>query len=149
MFIILIWNEELKIEINDKMKYRLIEEIKKKRIQLTVNDEINILVDSFYEDKDLNIKININDFKDKIQIIDLLDLIDKKLDSVIDFSNEKQIKINYVEIAGELMRTPILQKMIENKNLKICKTILIDECTSVGDDIYNNFLLNVIFLLKN
>ena len=55
------------------------------------------------------------------------------MDSVIDFSKEKQIKIDYVEIASELMRTPIFQKMIENKNLKICKTILIDE-------IYNNFI---------
>ena len=132
--------EEHKIEINDKMKYRLIEEIKKKRIQLTVNDEINILVDAFYEDQDLNIKINTNDFKDKIHIIDLLNLIDKKLDSVIDFSKENKIKIDYVEIAGELMRTPILQKMIENKNLKICKTILIDECTSVGAALYGTFI---------
>ena len=127
-------------DISIKMKYRLIEEIKKKRIQLTVNDEINILVDSFYEDQDLNIKINTNDFKDKIQIIDLLNVIDKKLDSVIDFSKEKQIKIDYVEIAGELMRTPILQSIIEIENLKICKTILIDECTSVGAALYGTFI---------
>ena len=38
------------------------------------------------------------------------------------------------------MRTPILQKMIENKNLKICKTILIDECTSVGAALYGKFI---------
>ena len=37
------------------------------------------------------------------------------------------------------MRTPILQKMIEEKNLKISKTILIDECTSIGASLLGNF----------
>ena len=37
------------------------------------------------------------------------------------------------------MRTPILQKVIEDKNLKISKTILIDECTSVGAALLGNF----------
>ena len=38
------------------------------------------------------------------------------------------------------MRTPILQKMIKDKNLKISKTILIDECTSVGAALLGSFL---------
>ena len=38
------------------------------------------------------------------------------------------------------MRTPFLQKMIEKQNLKISKTILIDECTSVGAALLGNFI---------
>ena len=38
------------------------------------------------------------------------------------------------------MRTPILQKLIEEKNLKIYKTILIDECTSIGATVLGNFI---------
>ena len=38
------------------------------------------------------------------------------------------------------MRTPILQEMIEKYNLKICKTILIDECTSVGAALLGNYI---------
>ncbi len=40
------------------------------------------------------------------------------------------------------MRTPILQKMIENKKLEISKTILIDECTSVGAALLGSFFEN-------
>ena len=40
------------------------------------------------------------------------------------------------------MRTPILQKIIEDKNIKISKTILIDECTSVGAALLGNFIKN-------
>ena len=39
------------------------------------------------------------------------------------------------------MRTPILQKIIENKGLKICKSLLIDECSSVGSAILGNYKL--------
>ena len=125
-------------DISIKMKYRLIEEIKKKRIQLTVSDEINILVDSFYEDKDLQLILKKDFLEEKIQ--DLIKEISNKYEKVLLYSKENKIKIDYVEIAGELMRTPILQSIIENKNLKICKTILIDECTSVGAALYGTFI---------
>ena len=120
------------------MKYRLIEEIKKKRIQLTVSDEINILVDSFYEDKDLQLILKKDFLEEKIQ--DLIKEISNKYEKVLLYSKENKIKIDYVEIAGELMRTPILQSIIEIENLKICKTILIDECTSVGAALYGTFI---------
>ena len=125
-------------DISIKMKYRLIEEIKKKRIQLTVSDEINILVDSFYEDKDLQLILKKDFLEEKIQ--DLIKEISNKYEKVLLYSKENKIKIDYVEIAGELMRTPILQSIIEIENLKICKTILIDECTSVGAALYGTFI---------
>ena len=124
-------------DISIKMKYRLIEEIQKKRIQLTVNNEILFKVEQIFNEKDLNIIIK----KEGLETIikDLLDKINIKFDDVLKVVKEKQIKIDYVELAGELMRTPILQKMIENKKLEISKTILIDECTSVGAALLGSF----------
>ena len=134
------FKQENNIEISDisiKMKYRILEEIQKKRIQLTVNNEILFKVEQIFNEKDLNIIIK----KEELETIikDLLDKINVKFDDVIKVVKEKQIKIDYVELAGELMRTPILQKMIENKKLEISKTILIDECTSVGAALLGSF----------
>ena len=119
------------------MKYRILEEIQKKRIQLTVNNEILFKVEQIFNEKDLNIIIK----KEELETIikDLLDKINEKFDDVLKVVKKKQIKIDYVELAGELMRTPILQKMIENKKLEISKTILIDECTSVGAALLGSF----------
>ena len=124
-------------EINDRMRYRLIEEIMKKRVQLTVNDGINFVVESFYDEEELNIYLKKEHFEEIIK--NIIEEINKKFEQILNYSKENNINIDYVEIAGELMRTPILQKMIKDKNLKISKTILIDECTSVGACILRSF----------
>ena len=125
------------IVITEKMKYRLLVEIQKKRINLTLNDEILIHVDNIFEDIDLNINILKNVFEGLIK--KKIALIENPFNQIIIYSKENKININCVEIAGDLMRTPILQKMIEEKNLKISKTILIDECTSIGASLLGNF----------
>ena len=51
-----------KIVLNDKMKYRLIEEIKKSRIKLTINDDVLISIDSFYNKLDLNVELTKSKF---------------------------------------------------------------------------------------
>jgi molecular chaperone DnaK (HSP70) len=53
-----------KIDLNDKMKYRLIEEIKKSRIKLTINDDILISIDSFYNKLDLNVELTKSKFNE-------------------------------------------------------------------------------------
>ena len=125
-------------KITSKMKYRLIEVIKKSRVQLTVNTETTILVDVFYNEEDLEIILTKEIFENLIK--NYLNEIENNLNSIIKYSKEKKIKIDCVEIAGEIMRTPILQEMIEKYNLKICKTILIDECTSVGAALLGNYI---------
>jgi molecular chaperone DnaK (HSP70) len=70
-------------DITDKMKYRLIEEIKKKRIQLTVNEEINILVDSFYNEEDLEIILTKQTFENLIK--NYLNKIENNLKSIIKY----------------------------------------------------------------
>jgi molecular chaperone DnaK (HSP70) len=130
-------NKINKEDVTIKMKYRLLEEIRKKRIQLSLNDEINISVDAFYEDEDLQIILKKTQFENLIQ--DLVKEIDNKLIEVIKYSKSKSIIIDFVEIAGELMRTPVLQKLISDKNLNVSKTLLIDECASVGASFLRSF----------
>ena len=131
------------IKISPKMRYRLLEQITKKRNQLTVNNEILITVESFYVgnniEEDLEIIISRETFEKLIG--NLVKEIIKILDNLIKKNNN--IKIDYVEIAGELMRTPILQNLIKKQyNLTISKTILIDECTSVGSSLLDYFFRN-------
>ena len=76
-----------KIQISEKMKYRLYEEIRKKRIILNVNDVINIIVDSFYEDKDLEIILKKNEFEELIS--DLIKEIDNILIKIINYAKIK------------------------------------------------------------
>ena len=116
------------------MEYKLLEIISKKRTQLTVNDDTTFLVNCFYENEDINIIYTKKDFEEKV-LRDFIEQFSKDLDSII----SKFKKIDYVEIAGEFIRTPILQKIIEDKKIKIYKGILIDECTSVGAALLGNF----------
>ena len=73
-----------------------------------MNDEINISVHAFCEDEDLQIILKKTQFENIIK--DLVKEIDNKLIEVIKYSKSKGIIIDFVEITGELMRTPALQK---------------------------------------
>jgi molecular chaperone DnaK (HSP70) len=130
------------------MKYRLLEVIKQKLPNLSINDEIKILVDSFYDEQDLDIYIKQEKYENEIisndnyykQFIAILEELKNEI-------NNEKIKIDYVEIAGEFMRTPFLQKKIneifankENKKKIISTTILIDECASVGAALLGKYL---------
>ena len=134
------FKEKNKIEIEkvtDKMRYRLIEAIKAARIKLTVNTEIEVIVDAFYNETDLKVLISREEIRN---MPNFLEYYEKFLDQVIKYSEDNNIKIDCVEIAGQLMYTPILQEIIEKKNLKIGKSLLIDECTSVGAALLGSFI---------
>ena len=63
--------------------------------------------------------------------------------------NYPHIDITNVEMAGELMRTPILEKTVkEIAKIEMSKTILTDECLSVGCSLYGA-LLKGTFPIKN
>ena len=127
-----------KIDVNSKMKFRLIESIKAARIKLTVNNEALILVDSFYNDIDLNIILTRKKFEELI--IEYINKFKNILKLIIDYVKKKKLNLNEIEIAGEIMRTPIFQKIIEDNKLKISKGILIDECCSVGASLLGNYI---------
>ena len=88
----------------------------KKRINLTVNDETLIQLDCFYNDIDLVITIPKDKFEQLIK--KLYKSIEDTLNQMIKYSIENEIKIDYVEIAADLMRTPILLKIIKKQKIK-------------------------------
>ena len=122
------------LEITARMKYKLNEEIIKSKKKLSLNTEINIIVDAFYDDIDLNIYLKREKFEELIK--DYLNEFEEVIQKFIDDSN---IKIDYVEMAGEIMRIPSFQKIIFDKNLSLSKTIIIDECTSVGSSVLGSY----------
>ena len=124
-------------KLDAKSKYKLLDAIQKSRVKLTVNDETNITIYVFYDDIDLEINLTREKFEEIIR--EELKKFENKLKEIINIANEKNIKIDYVEIAGELMRTPCLQNIIIDNNLQISKTILIDECASVGAAILRDY----------
>jgi len=139
-------NELTNIEITDIMRFKLLEQILKNRIKLSENEEIIIYIDSFYENKDIQIKLKRKKYEEIIK--ELKNEFIQNLNDILEYAKNKNIKIDYVEIAGDLMRTSILQNIIIKKNLKIFKSIIIDECTSIGAALLGNFIKGK-FPIKN
>ncbi len=136
-------NQEL---LNLKLKKRFLEIIEKGRKALSINKETIILVESFYGNEDLECKIKKEEFEISIVNSELY----KFEQYLTSFKNDLMEKKKYpedliVEMAGELMRTPILQEITENIfNISISKGILIDECTSVGAALYGYYINNTL-----
>ena len=134
-------DNNIDISKDKKIKLRLLKPIEKARRSLTVNKDAQISVDSLSEDIDFSILLTREEYE-KI-IADKVKLFKEEL---INFCNK--IKKNYpnaditnVEMAGELMRTPILEKTIkEITKIEMSKTILTDECLSVGCSLYGALL---------
>ena len=142
-------DNNIDISRNHKIKLRLLKPIEKARKTLTVNKDAQISVDSLSDDIDFSIILTREEYEkiisDKIQLFK---------DELINFCD--RIKKNYpdldltnVEMAGELMRTPILEQTIkEITKIEMSKTILTDECLSVGCSLYGS-LLKGCFPIKN
>ena len=137
------------ISKNNKTKLRLLAPISKARKTLTVNKDAQISVDSLAEDIDFSLLLTRENFelliKDKVQLFkqELINFIERNK------KNYPHIDITNVEMAGELMRTPILEKTVkEIAKIEMSKTILTDECLSVGCSLYGA-LLKGTFPIKN
>ena len=89
---------------NAKLKYRMMTEIFKARKILTSNKDIVINIDSLYDENDLNETLTKED----------LDIFEKNLDEFYKESLNiigKENTITYIEMAGDLMRTPVYYKI--------------------------------------
>ena len=134
-------DNNIDISKDKKIKLRLLKPIEKARRSLTVNKDAQISVDSLSDDIDFSILLTRDEYE---KIID--DKVKLFKEELINFCNK--IKKNYpnaditnVEMAGELMRTPILEKTIkEITKIEMSKTILTDECLSVGCSLYGALL---------
>ena len=133
-------------DITDRMKFRVIEEINKKKKNFIISEEIQILVDEYYNGNDLNIIIKKDKFEDVIK--EIIEIIEKEFDETLKYIKDKQIEVNSLEIAGEIFRIPTFQEIFKKKGFKDFKleeednffnTILIDECASVGAALLGSF----------
>ena len=133
--------------LNLQLKIRFLESIDKGRKSLTINKDTTIVVESFYENQDLECKITKKEFETLI-VKSELDKFENYLSS---FKNDlfknglidknKLPEDLIIEMAGEFMRTPILQNITERVfNISISKGILVDECTSVGAALYGYYI---------
>ena len=137
------------ISKNKKIKLRLMQPIIKARKNLTVNKDAQIAVDSLAEDIDFTCLLNRDEFEKIIK--DKLDLFRNELIHFCQRNNKNYpgIQLTNVEMVGELMRTPASEKIIkEILNMEMSKTILTDECISVGSALYGS-LLKGCFPIKN
>ena len=137
-----IFKEKFKKEIpnNSKIKYRLFETIEKIRKVLTVNKEASINVDSLYDDEDFSYLLKVEEFE-KI-ISEEIKIFMEQLNIFYKESSDlTKGKIDLIEMAGDLMRTPILQKTVQKVTGKeLSKGILIDECPSIGASLYTSLI---------
>ena len=145
------FNRENNIDLtrNKKAKIRLIEPIMKARKNLTVNKDAQIAVDSLAEDIDFSCIITREEFEKIIK--DKLDMFKNELILFCqrNSKNYPGIILTNVEMAGELMRTPAMERIVkEILNMEMSKTILTDECISVGSALYGS-LLKGCFPIKN
>ena len=134
-------NYGIDISNDNKVKIRLMNPIMKARKTLTVNQDTHINIDSLKDDNDLSLILKREDFEKLIN--EELMLFKNEL---IKFckNNEKNFpdaNISNIEMAGELMRTPCLQNIVKEVTGKsLSKTILTDECISIGCCLYGTLL---------
>ena len=137
------------ISKNNKIKLRLLTPISKARKTLTVNKDAQISVDSLSDDIDFSLLLTRENFEqlinDKVQLFkqELINFIQRNK------KNYPHIDITNVEMAGELLRTPVLERTVNDIcKINLSKTILTDECLSVGCSLYGA-LLKGTFPIKN
>ena len=129
------------LELTPGLKKRCLVAIQKGRFSLSSNKDVTFIVDNFYKNVDLSCNVTQETFKDivKQQLNDFTEYLNSFKE---DLKNKNYNTGNLiVEMAGELMRMPILQKIAEKIfNVEISKGILIDECTSVGAALYGYYI---------
>ena len=139
------FNEKTGINIlnNQKIKLRLLQVITKARKALTVNQDASISIDCLCDDNDFSYILTRNEYEQIIR-----EKINEFKNAFLNFYNKslktfKGIEITNVEMAGELMRTPSLEKIVkEITKIEMSKTILTDECIAIGCSLYGSLLQN-------
>ena len=132
-------DDDPKFESSFKLhKKELLDAIIKAKKNLSVNEEIDIIIDPFIGG---NIALNYT-----LTRVHFEKLIESDLNKILDefkkFIEDIKIENIKVEMSGELMRIPRIQQLFEidlKKNIKISKTIIIDECLSLGASLYSFF----------
>ena len=107
----------------NEMRLRLIEEIKKKREELSFVEEVEIKVTNFYNDLNLNVKLNRQKFEKCVSELlnAFTDILNNLKNSLIRTGEKdengqnifEKLNLSKIEMCGELMNTPILKSIVE------------------------------------
>jgi hypothetical protein len=128
------------MNITGRNTIRLMEEIEKLRKTLSINGDAQIIVESIDDNIDFEYTISKKKFYEIINA-QLRVFVKKFKEFYVEVS--KTYTIYKIEMGGQLMRTPLLQKKIKDiSNIDISKTISLDECHSLGALLYATFILD-------
>ena len=119
-----------------KKKVFVFQNIKKCRENLSINQEMEIKLDSFYNDNDFTVKLS----RDKFEglVFNLFEIFSNEFHSFIKLCIKKVKKIDNIEMVGGLARTPLIENCLTQiTKLKLSKTNLVDECTAIGGALFN------------
>lgn len=154
-------NNNTKINVKPKQYYRLLESIATARKTLTANEETTINLESFYQDYDLNYRLSRKDFEESIteEVLLFKNILELAL---LNYSTQTKSDVSTiirnlhsVEMAGDALRIPILQKVVTDIFQKpLSKTLAPDELISKGASIFSImnskcYSLNYDFLLNH
>ena len=132
-------------ELNQKKKIDVLNEISKARNKLSLNEQSRIQITNFYKNNDLDMILSLSDLN--YMISDKLDIFKDDLLNVI---KGKENSIKFVQMAGEVMRTQILENIIkDNCDLRLEKNISIDESISIGGAISGFYFHNLYNINEN
>ena len=138
-------NSGIILELTPKLKKRCLEVIQKGRGSLSANKDVTFTVESFYNNVNLSCYVTKEKFEEIVQ--QQLNDFEEYLKSFKEYLKNKNYDTGnlIVEMAGELMRTPILQEITEKIfNVNISKGILIDECASIGAALYGDYINGIL-----
>ena len=130
------------ISNNNKVKIRLMNAITKVRKMLTVNQDAIISIDSLFDDIDFNYTLTRDEFEKEI-IKDEIEIFKKTFESFYNKNEQlfENLNVNTIEMAGELMRTPCLEKIVKDvTGLNLSKSIITDECIAIGSGLYGSIM---------
>ena len=119
-----------------KKKVIAFQNIKKCRENLSINNEMEIKLDSFYQDMDFTVKLS----RDKFEglVFNLFKIFSNEFHSFLNVCKNKVKNIDNIEMVGGLARTPLIENCLTQiTKLKLSKTNLVDECTAIGGALFN------------
>ena len=122
-----------------KCKLRLMDAVTKARKILTVNKEVTISIDSLMDGEDLVYHLTKDEFERIIQptMNKFKTLCETAIAKAKEEAKMNVSELHSVEMVGDAVRTPIVQKVIKDIFGKdLSKTLIPDECISRGCALY-------------
>ena len=122
-----------------KCRLRLMDAVTKARKILTVNKEVTISIDSLMDGEDLVYHLTKDEFEKLIQptMTKFKTLCETAIAKAKEEAKMSISELHSVEMVGDAVRTPIVQKVIKDVFGKdISKTLIPDECISRGCALY-------------